>query len=51
MPWNARQTYRLGIPLESLNGQLLEASCAENNPNYIESTTVSDIPVAAKLDF
>jgi hypothetical protein len=51
MPWNARQTYRLGIPLESLNGQLLEASCAENNPNYIDSTTVSDIPVAAKLDF
>ena len=51
MPWNARQTYRLGIPLESLNGQLLEASCAENNPNYIDSTTVSDIPVAARLDF
>jgi hypothetical protein len=51
MPWNARQTYRLGIPFESLNGQLLEASCAENNPNYIDSTTVSDIPVAAKLDF
>ncbi len=28
-----------------------QASCSENNPNYIDSTTVSAIPVAAKADF
>jgi hypothetical protein len=51
MPWNARQIYRLGIPLESMNGQMIEAICSENNPNYIEGTTVSPPPVATKLDF
>jgi hypothetical protein len=51
MPWNARQIYRLGIPLESLHGQLLEAICSENNPSYIDSGSVLAIPVAMRPDF
>lgn len=51
MAWSARQVYRKGQPLESLNGQLLEAICSENNPNFLESASVSAIPVADKPDF
>jgi hypothetical protein len=51
MAWSARQVYRKGQPEESLGGQLLEAICSENNPNFIESASVSPIPVAGKPDF
>lgn len=51
MAWSARQVYRKGQPEESLNGQLLEAICSENNPNFVESASVAPIPVAGKPDF
>jgi len=51
MAWSARQVYRKGQPLESLGGQLLEAICSENNPNFLEPASVSPIPVAGKPDF
>jgi hypothetical protein len=56
MPWSARQTYRKGKPLESMpvesvRGQLIESSCAENDPDYFESAVTSAIPVATKPDF
>ena len=50
MPWSARQTYRLGQPLESLHGQLLEAICSENNEVLIDAT-VATTPKADKPDF
>jgi hypothetical protein len=51
MAWSARQVYRKGQPLESLGGQLLEAICSENNPNFLDPASVSPIPVADKADF
>ena len=51
MAWSARQVYRKGQPLESLNGQLLEAICSENNPNFLDPASVSPIPVAGTADF
>ena len=51
MAWSARQVYRKGQPLESLGGQLLEAICSENNPNFLEPASVSPIPVADSPDF
>ena len=50
MAWSARQAYRKGQPLESLNGQLLEAICAENN-ELLQDATVASIPKADKPDF
>jgi hypothetical protein len=50
MAWSARQTYRRGQPLESLNGQLLEAICSENNEVLVDAT-VSATPKADKPDF
>ncbi len=50
MAWSARQRYRLGQPMESLGGQLLEAICAENN-EVIPDPAVSPIPKADKPDF
>ena len=50
MAWSARQTYHRGPPLESLNGQLLEAICSENNEVLIDAT-VSTTPKADKPDF
>jgi hypothetical protein len=54
--WSARQTYRrllspLSMSLPSLNGQLLEAICAENNNNAIADAAISPIPRATKPDF
>ena len=50
MAWSARQTYRRGQPAESLNGQLLEAICSENNEVLVDAT-VSATPKADKPDF
>jgi hypothetical protein len=50
MAWSARQTYRRGQPLESLNGQLLEAICSENNEVLVDAT-VASTPKADKPDF
>ena len=50
MAWSARQTYHRGQPLESLNGQLLEAICSENNEVLVDAT-VSGTPKADKPDF
>jgi hypothetical protein len=50
MAWSARQAYRKGQPLESLNGELLEAICAENN-EVLQDATVMPIPKAMKPDF
>jgi hypothetical protein len=50
MAWSARQRYRLGQPMESLGGQLLEAICAENN-EVIPDPAVSPTPKADKPDF
>ncbi len=50
MAWSARQTYRRGQPLESINGQLLEAICSENNEVLVDAT-VASTPKADKPDF
>ena len=50
MAWSARQTYRRGQPAESLNGQLLEAICSENNEVLVDAT-VSATPKADRPDF
>lgn len=50
MAWSARQTYHRGQPAESLNGQLLEAICSENNEVLVDAT-VSATPKADKPDF
>ena len=50
MAWSARQAYRKGQPLESLDGQLLEAICAENN-EVLQDATVASIPKAGAPDF
>jgi hypothetical protein len=50
MAWSARQAYRRGQPAESLNGQLLEAICSENNEVLIDAT-VASTPKADKPDF
>ena len=50
MAWSARQAYRRGQPAESLDGQLLEAICSENNEVLIDAT-VAATPKADKPDF
>jgi hypothetical protein len=50
MAWSARQAYRRGQPLESLDGQLLEAICSENNEVLVDAT-VSTTPKAGHPDF
>jgi hypothetical protein len=55
MPWSGRQIYHGEVARDSfhgsLEGQLLEAICGENNANYFKEQNIGTIPVADKADF